>query len=91
VPYDVFGNGGVTQAALDYLQIPLIQTGETTQQVVTAAITGDTGWSMPTAARTVQVAFGAEYRRDALSSETDAAFASGDGAGQGGPTIGIAG
>ncbi len=91
VPYDIFGTGTVTQAALDYLQIPLIQTGETTQQVVTAAITGDTGWSMPTSSRTVQVAFGAEYRRDALSSETDAAFQTGDGAGQGGPTIGITG
>ena len=91
VPYDVFSATGVTQAALDYLQIPLMQTGETTQQVVTAAITGDTGWSFPTAARTVQVAFGAEYRRDALSSTTDNAFATGDGAGQGGPTIGISG
>ena len=91
VPYDVFSPGGVTQAALDYLQIPLIQTGETTQQVVTAAITGDTGWSMPTASRTLQVAFGAEYRRDALGSVTDNAFATGDGAGQGGPTIGFTG
>ncbi|WP_292097162.1 TonB-dependent receptor [Brevundimonas sp.] len=91
VPYDVFVAGGVTQAALDYLQIPLMQTGQTTQQIVTAAITGDTGWSVPTASRTVQVAFGAEYRRDALSSETDAAFQTGDGAGQGGPTIGISG
>ncbi len=91
VPYDVFIAGGVTQAALDYLQIPLIQTGETTQQVVTAAITGDTGWSMPTAANTVKVAFGAEYRRDYLGSTTDTAFATGDGAGQGGPTIGVTG
>ncbi|KQY96333.1 TonB-dependent receptor [Brevundimonas sp. Root1423] len=91
VPYNIFAPGGVTQAALDYLQIPLIQTGETTQQVVTAAITGDTGWSMPTASRTVQVAFGAEYRRDFLGSVTDNAFATGDGAGQGGPTIGFEG
>lgn len=91
VPYDVFTPGGVTQAALDYLQIPLMQNGETTQQVVTAAITGDTGWSMPTSSRTVQVAFGAEYRRDYLGSVTDQAFATGDGAGQGGPTIGFAG
>lgn len=91
VPYDIFIVGGVTPAALNYLQIPLIQRGETTQQVVTAAITGDTGWSFPTSARTVQVAFGAEYRRDALASTTDAAFASGDGAGQGGPTIGLSG
>lgn len=91
VPYDIFTPGGVTQAALDYLQIPLIQTGETTQQVVTAAITGDTGWSFPSASRTVQVAFGAEYRRDYLGSVTDNAFATGDGAGQGGPTIGFTG
>jgi outer membrane receptor protein involved in Fe transport len=91
VPYDIFSTGGVTQAALDYLQIPLIQTGETTQQVITAAITGDTGWSFPTTDRTVQVAFGAEYRRDYLGSVTDNAFATGDGAGQGGPTIGFTG
>jgi iron complex outermembrane receptor protein len=94
VPYDVFTQGGVTQAALDYLQIPLIQTGETTQQVVTAAITGDLGTygiQTPWAASGVKVAFGAEYRRDALGSTTDAAFASGDGAGQGGPTIGLTG
>jgi outer membrane receptor protein involved in Fe transport len=94
VPYDVFTSGGVTQAALDYLQIPLIQTGETTQQVVTAAVTGDLtqyGIQSPWAASGVKVAFGAEYRRDYLASTTDAAFASGDGAGQGGPTIGVTG
>ncbi len=91
VPYNIFAPGGVTQEALDYLQIPLIQTGETTQQVVTAAVTGDTGWSMPTASRNVQVAFGAEYRRDFLGSVTDNAFATGDGAGQGGATIGFTG
>ncbi|NBW07478.1 MAG: TonB-dependent receptor [Caulobacteraceae bacterium] len=94
VPYNVFSTGGVTQAALDYLQIPLIQTGETTQQVVTAAVTGDLGVygiQSPYAASGIKVAFGAEYRRDYLGSTTDAAFASGDGAGQGGPTIGVTG
>jgi iron complex outermembrane recepter protein len=91
VPYDIFIAGGVTQAALNYVQIPLIQTGETTQQVVTAAVTGDTGWSLPTSSNTIQVAFGAEYRRDYLGSTTDNAFATGDGAGQGGPTIGVTG
>lgn len=94
VPYDIFSPGGVTQEALDYLQIPLIQTGETTQQVVTAAVTGDLGLygiRSPAAERGVQVAFGAEYRRDYLSSVTDVSFATGDGAGQGGPTIGFTG
>jgi iron complex outermembrane recepter protein len=91
VPYDIFIIGGVNQAQLDYLQIPLIQRGETTQQIITGAITGDTGWALPSASRTVQVAFGAEYRRDALKSTTDTSFSSGDGAGQGGPTIGLSG
>ncbi len=91
VPYNIFSPGGVTQAALDYLQIPLVQTGETTQQIVTAAVTGDTGWSFPTASRNVQVAFGAEYRRDFLGSVTDTSFSTGDGAGQGGATIGFTG
>ncbi|WP_245572089.1 TonB-dependent receptor plug domain-containing protein [Brevundimonas aveniformis] len=94
VPYDVFSIGGVTQAQLDYLQIPLIQTGRTTQQIIQGAITGDLGgygMQSPWASRGVQVALGAEYRRDTISSTTDAAFASGDGAGQGGPTIGLEG
>lgn len=96
VPYNIFGfvPGGVTQAALDYLQIPLIQSGYTTQQVGTLAFTGDLGqygWQSPMASRGVQVAFGIEFRRDALGSTTDASFASGDGAGQGGPTIGFSG
>ncbi len=91
VPYDVFSSGGINQKALDYLQTPLIQTGETSQQIITAAVTGDTGWSMPTASETLKLAFGAEYRRDYLSSVTDNAFATGDGAGQGGPNIGFTG
>ncbi len=94
VPYNIFSTGGVTQAALDYLQIPLIQTGETTQQVVTAAVTGDLtqyGWQTPWASAGVKIAFGAEYRRDYLGSVTDVSFATGDGAGQGGPTIGFTG
>ncbi len=91
VPYDIFIIGGVNQAQLDYLQIPLIQRGDTTQQIITGAVTGDTGWALPSASRTVQVAFGAEYRRDALTSRTDVSFSTGDGAGQGGPTIGLSG
>ena len=94
VPYNVFATGGVTQAALDYLQIPLVQTGDTTQQVVTAAVTGDLGIygiQSPYAASGIKVAFGTEYRRDALESVTDTSFSTGDGAGQGGPRIGLKG
>jgi len=91
VPYNPFAAGGITQATLDYLQIPLMQTGFTKQQVVQASAVGPIGITFPTAKSGVEVAVGLEYRSDELSSETDAAFASGDGAGQGGPTIGLSG
>ncbi|HYE44475.1 MAG TPA: TonB-dependent receptor [Caulobacter sp.] len=94
VPYNIFTLGGVTDEALDYLQVPGIQTASTTQQVVTASIAGDLGAygiKLPTATNGLQFAFGAEYRRDELNSDTDLAFSTGDLAGQGGPTIGLAG
>ena len=94
VPYNVFSIGGVTPAALHYLQVPLLETGATIQQSVGVVFTGDLaqyGWQTPWAKDGVQVAFGAEYRQDRLESTTDVTFSSGDGAGQGGPTIGISG
>jgi iron complex outermembrane recepter protein len=94
VPYNVFSTGGVTQEALDYLQVPLVMTGYTEQQVVTASVTGDLterGVVSPWASRGLQLALGAEYRRDALDLVTDVTYSTGDGAGQGGPTIGLGG
>lgn len=94
VPYNPFALDGVTQEALDYLQIPLMQSGSTTQQVAQLVFTGDLGaygMMSPWASRGVGAAFGLEYRRDELESTTDNAFATGDGAGQGGPTIGLSG
>jgi iron complex outermembrane recepter protein len=91
VPWNIFDPGGVTPASLAYLQIPLVQRGETTQQVVVASLTGDLGFGSPAAESNIQTSFGLEYRRDELNSTTDAAFASGDGAGQGGPTLPLSG
>lgn len=94
VPYNIFQEGGVTQEALDYLQVPLVATGWTTQQIVTGSMTADLGAygvKTPWASRGVQAAFGAEYRRDALDLTPDVSFTSGDGAGQGGPTLGLNG
>lgn len=94
VPYDIFKPGGVTQEALNYLQVPLVATGWTTQQVVSGSMTADLGAygvKSPWATRGVQTAFGAEYRRDALDLTPDVSFETGDGAGQGGPTRGLNG
>ncbi|WP_205598286.1 TonB-dependent receptor [Caulobacter sp. 17J65-9] len=94
VPYNIFQTGGVTQAALDYLQVPGFQEGSTTQQVINASISGDLtalGVKFPWATGGVQVAFGTEYRYEAMDLKTDAAFTSGDLTGQGGPVIGVSG
>ncbi|MDX2234391.1 MAG: TonB-dependent receptor [Hyphomonadaceae bacterium] len=94
VPYNIFAVGGVTPAALSYLQIPLIQVGSTTVSVVNGAVTGDLGTIglvSPFASTPFATAFGVEYRRNELETTTDTAFATGDGAGQGGPTLGLQG
>jgi iron complex outermembrane receptor protein len=94
VPWDIFTVGNVTPEALAYLQVPLLQTGTTEQNIVSGVLTGDLGqygFQSPSANSGLQVALGAEYRRDALESITDNSFATGDGAGQGGPTIGLSG
>lgn len=94
VPYNVFSPTGVTQEALDYLQVPLVMSGYTEQQVVTASITGDLtdkGIVSPWAESGLKLAAGVEYRRDALDLITDVSYSTGDGAGQGGATIGLGG
>lgn len=91
VPYDIFTPGGVTQAALAYLQVPLVQIADMTQQNVIASMSGDLGFGSPAAESNIQAAFGMEYRRDELNSTVDASFLTGDGAGQGGPTVGLSG
>jgi len=91
VPYNPFQAGGVTQAALDYLQAPGISVGSIDQDVALATVSGDSGFKFPTADETVQVALGAEYRRDKLKRETDALLATEGLSGVGGATIGITG
>ncbi|MGE0533099.1 MAG: TonB-dependent receptor [Hyphomonadaceae bacterium] len=91
VPYNIFEIGGVTPAALNYLQIPLMQQAAMIQQVVTANLTGDLGFGSPFAETNLQTAFGLEYRRDSVESDTDPGFQSGDGAGQGGATNPLSG
>lgn len=91
VPYDVFTPGGVTQAALDYLQIPLLQRGEATQQQVVGTVTGEFPFGSPMAESNLQAAFGFEYRRDTITQSADENFSTGNAAGQGGPTQSLTG
>ncbi len=74
VPYNVFQIGGVTQEALDYLQVPGLQTGTIDQEIYSASVTGDLGGiglQSPFASDSIKVAFGAEQRTDRLTNVTD--------------------
>jgi len=94
VPYNVFQIGGVTQAALDYLQVPGLQQGTIDQTIYQGIITGDLasiGGKSPWASEGIQVAFGAEYRKDRLDNQTDELLTSAQLSGSGGATISISG
>jgi outer membrane receptor protein involved in Fe transport len=91
VPYDIFTPGSVTPEALAYLQIPLIQRGDATQQNVVATATGEFDFGSPAAESNLAASFGLEYRRDAITSVVDENFATGNASGQGGPTLPVSG
>ncbi|HEY2781420.1 MAG TPA: TonB-dependent receptor [Steroidobacteraceae bacterium] len=88
VPYNIFALGQVTPAALGYLQVPGIQTGNIVQTVVDANFTADLGKygvQIPLASSGLKVNFGAEWRDVTAQTNPDAEFQSGDLAGSGGP------
>lgn len=94
VPYNIFQTGGVTQAALNYLQTPGLSRGQTTEQVFNGSFTvrgSEYGVVVPWATEGVGLNIGLEYRKEGLNFETDTAFSTGDLAGQGGATIGVQG
>ncbi len=91
VPWNVFQTGGATQAAIDYLTLPLFSDGDLNQDQFVGFVRGDTGLTIPTATESVQVVIGAEYRDESFDYNVDQGFSSGDGAGQGGPTVSVNG
>jgi iron complex outermembrane receptor protein len=94
VPYNIFTNNSVDPAALNYLQIPGFQQGSTKEIVVSGSIAADLGrygLKLPTASDGIGIAFGSEYRSEESELRADAAFQSGDLAGQGAATLNTAG
>ena len=104
VPWNLFrGQGlvegndpamGITQAALDYLRIPLFRRGTTDQRVYSGYISGDLsqyGVKFPTAENGVSAVLGLEYRDISLASNPDLGYQAGDASGQGGATLPIRG
>jgi hypothetical protein len=88
VPYDIFHTGGVTQAALNYLNFPGFQSGQTSQSVVGLNLTSDwLGlWRTDVALGQERrgVAFGIERRVEKLNLEVSSYFDFAEGTGSGG-------
>jgi len=94
VPYNVFNAGGISSAAANYIGIPLVLTGTTKEKIFAGQVTGDLGTfglQSPLSGEAVKVALGIENRTESLATQPDLAYINGDGAGQGGPTLPIAG
>jgi outer membrane receptor protein involved in Fe transport len=91
VPYNFFDPTTDKTAALAYMQAPGIQTGTIDQEVYIGQVTGDLGWTIPSATESIKMAAGAEYRRDSLVNNVDALQSSDQLSGAGGATIGISG
>ena len=94
VPYNIWSLGGVTRGALDYLQTPGLQNGETRMHVMGATVQADLssyGLKLPTARDGIAFAFGLERRKEFLQLTTDTEFETGDLAGQGGATRSVQG
>ena len=91
VPYNIFQIGGVTQAALDYLQAPAYSAGAITERVANFSIVGQLPESLksPWSQERIGIAVGTEYRREHLDFGADFAQAAGllNGAGGASPPV----
>ncbi|MEM8816093.1 MAG: TonB-dependent receptor [Pseudomonadota bacterium] len=94
IPWNIFQTGGVTDAAINYLSLPLFAKADLEQDQYVAFVNvdlGEYGVALPSATDGFQGVLGYEFRDESLSFEPDTGFTSGDGAGQGGPIPGILG
>ncbi len=89
VPWNIFQEGAVTQDAIDYISTVAVMYGRTETQVANLTVTSDWedyGITIPSASEGVQVAIGAEYRKQKLMNQPDEVYLNGLRAGSGGLT-----
>ncbi|MBH94393.1 MULTISPECIES: TonB-dependent receptor domain-containing protein [Idiomarina] len=91
IPYEVFKYQGVTAEAADALGGTAILTGLTTQRIINAFVTGETGFSMPSSNYNVAAVFGVENREVDFERVADEVYQLGALSGQGGPTDSLIG
>ena len=94
VPWDIFKRGGVTQAQTAYLNLSMLSNGSARTEMVMGKVNADLGKSgliFPGAAEGLSLALGADYRKEFIDFQTDLAYQTGIGAGQGATTPSVTG
>lgn len=94
VPWNIFSAGGVTQEAIDYISTNAVMYGTSRTQVINLTLTGDLedyGLAFSGANQGIQLALGAEVRKEHLSRVVDEIYRTGNAAGFGGPSQAIDG
>jgi iron complex outermembrane recepter protein len=92
VPYNIFQQGGVTQAAIDYLESTGTSNGSVTERILHGDVTGDLGKygiKSPLANDGIGVNVGAEHRNDNLDFAPDGLELSGLLSGFGGASVAV--
>ncbi len=87
VPMNIFGEGNISQAAIDFVNVGAANVTNITQQVLAANVTGTLG---DIGAGDIGLSAGAEYRTDSSSFRPDEFLSAGDvlGFNAGQPTVG---
>ena len=94
VPYDVFTTDGVTQQALDYLQVPGLQRGTLHETIAHGDVTvqgAEYGLKSPWAENGIGLNVGAEYRKEQSNFLPDFEYQTNDLAGGGGAVPPVSG
>jgi len=92
--YNPFAIGATSQAAVNYVTASEAESGDTVEQIASGSVTGklgDYGVRTPWAPGGAVVNIGAEYRREALTLNTDAGAQAGDLTGIGGVRVPVSG
>jgi outer membrane receptor protein involved in Fe transport len=94
VPYNIFQEGGVTQAALNYLQVPAFSSGNVDETIAHGDVTfsgADYGLQTPWSDSGIGLNVGVEYRKELLRYNTDLENQLGDLSGGSGTVPSVAG
>jgi iron complex outermembrane recepter protein len=82
VPWNIFNPAEpITQAQLDYIEVPALLSAEGTEDIWTTFVSGDLtnhGFKLPTADDGLKVVFGTEFRREDDSLQPDLEYITGD-------------